>query len=74
MSQREELYDLAADGDEQRNLYHERPDALEMMRGVFKEERTAIRAFKIPERAEAEVTVEYDEATKENLRAIGYLE
>jgi choline-sulfatase len=74
VSQREELYDLEADPGEQRNLYHERPDALQMMRDVFKEKRAAIRAFKIPERGEEEVKVEYDESTKENLRAIGYLD
>ena len=74
VSRRQEIYDLERDPLEQRNLFYERPEIVESMREAMIEMYNEVRQFRIPGDSGADNKVEFDEAVKENLRAIGYLD
>jgi len=69
------LYDLAADPDETRDLAAERPGELARMRARLEEARASLGlpALDAP-LALGEDAPELDEATREQLRALGYAE
>ena len=69
------LYDLAADPGETRNLAHERPEALRRMRARMDGVQASLGLPHLDAPlAAGDEAPELDDATRERLRALGYLE
>ncbi len=68
------LFDLGADPDEARNLASERPEQLALLRAELAEVRAGLNLPLLDAEIEAGATPELDDATREQLRALGYTE
>ncbi len=68
------LFDVAADPDEARNLAIERPEQVARLRAELAEVRAGLNLPLLDAELEAGATPELDDATREQLRALGYTE